>query len=1023
MVASKRPSRRSGIGGTAARRFPRGFLPLILAPILLLPAFASLAPAEEPAPKGVPSATEGKDPAAEAAPSKPPAADGKTKETPKEPLEAEVDLRLKEAFQHALRGREAEAEETYAACEAERPVQAALGLAALEVRRGRLAEAQDRLDALLKKHPKAWEAQAARAELDYGRGKLSEALERAEKILHPKAQPDSVQAHWLKARILRDTGDLAAAEAELLWCVRHYNRVEELGVEDLRRVGQAAAEYARWKRNHEQFSFLVNRLKAEMLKLEPDYAPAHEFAGRLYMEKFNELEAEKELQKAISLDPTSPAIQAAVGALAVQNYQWDKAKRALSKAIERNPNLIEARLLIADVALSNFRTGEALSVLEDCLLRNPRHEETLGRIAACYRILDGNAADAEDSRYQKLRRLVESRNPHCGVFYFEMGRALETRRLFDEARGAFEEAVEKMPQLTAPPAELAMLLLRLGEEKEAKIQLEAAFERDPFHVRVANSLKVMEILDGYDTLESEHFIFRFAGPRDRILAEAAIKHLEEIYPVLCNQFHYQLPGKSLIEIFSKTRNTSGHGWFSARMTGMPYLGTVGACAGRMVAMASPNEQPYHWGRVVQHEFIHLVNLRQTSFNLPHWFAEGIATHMEGFPRPPSWNKLLRKRFLEKEMFTLENINLGFMRPGAGDDWQMAYCQSELYVEYMQERFGDDAVAKLLAAYSDRLDTPEALPKAFSVDQKDFEAGFHTYIKKIVESIRDSAASEALLSPEDLQTALAAKPEDPDLLAQLAWRKWEAKQYPAARGAAEKALAASPKQPLAHLTMARIALLTGDGAEARTHLEAGWDAEKPSGRILLALADLDVQAKDFPSAEKRYTQGREAFPADPQWLQGLARVHLLSKDDAKLLPILEEMALRDSENLTVRKKLAQMAHASGNAERAARWARETLFISILDADAHHWLGAALRKLKKLADARRELELAVQLAASDVAAQAELGMVHLDLGDAPAAAKIAAALSKRKAPGAAAEPKVVQEFLVRFANAGPAAAEPK
>ena len=33
-----------------------------------------------------------------------------------------------------------------------------------------------------------------------------------------------------------------------------------------------------------------------------------------------------------------------------------------------------------------------------------------------------------------------------------------------------------------------------------------------------------------------------------------------------------------------------------------------------------------------------------------------------------------------------------------DDWQMAYCQAELYAEYMLEKFGKDALARILKAF-------------------------------------------------------------------------------------------------------------------------------------------------------------------------------------------------------------------------------------------------------------------------------------------------------------------------------------
>ena len=63
------------------------------------------------------------------------------------------------------------------------------------------------------------------------------------------------------------------------------------------------------------------------------------------------------------------------------------------------------------------------------------------------------------------------------------------------------------------------------------------------------------------------------------------------YPELCERFAFPPAEKSLFEIFSRARNTSGHGWFSARMIGLPFVHTVGACAGKVVALASPGDMP------------------------------------------------------------------------------------------------------------------------------------------------------------------------------------------------------------------------------------------------------------------------------------------------------------------------------------------------------------------------------------------------------------------------------------------------
>ena len=46
--------------------------------------------------------------------------------------------------------------------------------------------------------------------------------------------------------------------------------------------------------------------------------------------------------------------------------------------------------------------------------------------------------------------------------------------------------------------------------------LDEAFKIDPFNVRVNNTLKVLEVLDGYETLETEHFRIKFDPAKDKL---------------------------------------------------------------------------------------------------------------------------------------------------------------------------------------------------------------------------------------------------------------------------------------------------------------------------------------------------------------------------------------------------------------------------------------------------------------------------------------------------------------------------
>ena len=426
------------------------------------------------------------------------------------------------------------------------------------------------------------------------------------------------------------------------------------------------------------------------------------------MEKYNRADAAKEFQAALEINPRAAEVHAALAELAMEDYQLEQAEASLRRAMEINPHLPAAWRLMADVAWLNDRTGEALRVLREKLLPlNPLKESTLARIAACYLVLDAvvtptRSVSEEPSltlrvgneqrsrrgtspRFDALAAEVVKRNPHAGEFYAELAEMLQVRNRQAAAERYFREAIRLLPRQPEPHAGLGLLLLRMGREADARTLLKEAFDADPFHVRVKNSLDVLDVLDAMQTRTTPHFLIKYDKADARLIPYLA-PHLETVYGEIRQQFGYEPPGPTLVEVFNESHGQSGHTWFSARMVGLPYLETVAASTGRIVAMVSPGETQTHgnfpWARTLKHEMIHVFNLQQTGYNIPHWFTEGLAVYDERISRPYRWTVLLRRRTAAGTLMNLETLNAGFARAMGGDECQLAYCQSELYVEYM-----------------------------------------------------------------------------------------------------------------------------------------------------------------------------------------------------------------------------------------------------------------------------------------------------------------------------------------------------
>src|SRR5262245_34308877 len=102
---------------------------------------------------------------------------------------------------------------------------------------------------------------AARAELLYFTGRWDDALEDVATVL--KTKKDHFLARWVKAQIVRDKGDLTAADTEMRWFVRTYtqrsNNDDDIkDPNQLLIVGKAGAEDGRLKSITSKFSFILH---------------------------------------------------------------------------------------------------------------------------------------------------------------------------------------------------------------------------------------------------------------------------------------------------------------------------------------------------------------------------------------------------------------------------------------------------------------------------------------------------------------------------------------------------------------------------------------------------------------------------------------------------------------------------------------------------------------------------------------------------------------------------------------------
>jgi tetratricopeptide (TPR) repeat protein len=856
------------------------------------------------------------------------------------------------ARQRWLRGNYAEARGQYEALakDAKTKSLAVVGISRCWQSEGEYDKALAVVDSALKESARDAELLARRAELLFLRGRWKDADDAAAAAL--KISKDNFLARWVRAELLRDRGEQKKADDEMRWFVRTYSERSNADMDikdpdELLLVGLAGAENARWHNLSEQFRVILNDVYGDALKADKEYWPAEYQAGMLLLEKYNKAEAADAFDKALRINPNAAEGLVGKGLLAVQSYEITDAVRFVERALKVNENLPEALRLRADLHLLEGNIAAALKELEAARKVNPRDEATLGRIAACLHI------QRKKEDFDALVKEVMDNDSKPGVFYDELAERLDERRLFDTAEGFYRKAIELRPMRPGPHNGLGLLLMRMGREAEARKILNQAYEADPFNVRVGNTLKVLRHLDKYETVKTEHFELRFDPKLDKVLGRFMAADLETIYEDLARQFNYRPKGPFVVEVFNN------HEMFSGRITALPDLHTIGACTGRMMALVSPHgkgiAKPFNWGRVLRHELVHIFNLDQTNFQVPHWLTEGLAVQNEGFPRPQTWNQLLLQRVPAGELMTLDNITEGFVRPRVfPDDWHMAYCQSHLYVEYVKAKYGPQAIADLLQAYRDGLDNAAAVTKACKVDKAKFEAGYKAHLQEVVKSLRGKPA-EKRMTVAELTAEHEKDPDNLDIAARLAEAYFRQNRKKEARTLVDAVLAKKKGHGLASYVKARLVLAAGDEDEARKLLEAAVDRQAPEPNVVQLLGKIYYEAKEMPKALEMYELGRKAEPYESKWLIELARVYGQTGDKDKLIAVLKDLAPTDADDLDVRKRLAKLLLETDKAAEAEKYAREALEIDVQDREMQELLLKALTEQKKEEEAERVRKL--------------------------------------------------------------------
>jgi tetratricopeptide (TPR) repeat protein len=710
---------------------------------------------------------------------------------------------------------------------------------------------------------------------------------------------------------------------------------------------------------------LNEMLQPAYTRLDRTYWPARIAAGDLLRERFNNDEEDgsvSDYQAALRINPNLCEAQVGLGEVALDGWQFEEVERRAELALKTNTNFASAIHLLAKKLILERRYEQAQAPCERALKVNPNDLVALSLSAAA------SACRYDRAGVAQMQARAAAINPRCAMFHRTLGDALSGIRQYAASEEEYRKAIELDGTDVNARTELGMMYMQWGLEEKARDALDAAWALDPYNQRTKFTLDLLDRLHKFARYETAHFVVKYDAERDPGLGEYVATYLEPIYDAVTTDFETPLTDKTIIEIFPTHRS------FGVRITGKPWIHTVGASTGRIIALASPRESTdlmgrYNLARVLKHEFTHTVTLAATDNRIPHWFTEGLAVFEEDAPRPFGWCELLADAVRRDRLFTLESIDWGFIRPRRPADRQMAYAQSEWMVEYIVERFGYDMIQTMVKAFRGGRTQSQVFTEQLGVESEKFNRDFHDWAYAQVP--RWNCRFD-LTPPEDLKElrALAAK-EDAGaaVFGRLARAELDEVDYERSMAAARRALSLDENERNGLEVLASVLTLLsqkemsengkrGYEDEALPLLERLSRVDPDSWAASKHLAEIALRRKEWDRAAEALQRLQQLCPIDPASWGGLAGVYLERGEDDRALPQLLELARIEQNDADVARKAATILRRRGDLREAQYWFRQALSIDPSSIDLHQAMGdlcmqsgdskAALREYKTLTE---------------------------------------------------------------------------
>lgn len=608
--------------------------------------------------------------------------------------------------------------------------------------------------------------------------------------------------------------------------------------------------------------------------------------GDLFLDRYTSTRAVDEYVRALSLNGREP--DALLGR--ARALDFDGSGRALEVAnevLETNPNHVGARTLIAEIRLRAENIPAAVEEAEAALETNPRSLEALSVLAAA-RYLAG-----DDEGWMEARDRVLALNPSWAGLYVRLAELSADARRYADAVDFAREAVARDSLSWEGWGLLGINQMRIQQVAEGRENVARAFEGDPYNPWFKNTLDLLDLMDDFETVRSKNFEIVLPPGEAALLGPRVIELAEEAFAEMTERYGASPPTPVRVELFPRSAD------FSVRTFGLVGLGALGVSFGSTLVMDSPTAREpgdFNWASTLWHEIAHAFHLAISDHEVPRWFSEGLAVREQRVARP-HWGFRAGVPWLQAwssdRMPPLSRMNEAFVRPAFPAQVAFGYFQASLAFDWIEERWGFQAVRDFLEGYGRGATTNQLTRVILGLDDDELDAEFKSYVDTRFEGeiaaladlapvFGDGPGDKVVEAEATLEELLVGMSDDLDLLRsqarlspgsfparlQLGQALVRAEEWDEAEDnlrAAQRLFPGYPglDGPLAGL--ARVHQARGEVSEAAGALRALAELNESAWSVAVAEAGLRAELGDVPGEVRALQRALEIqpFSLDPQ----------------------------------------------------------------------------------------------------------------------------------------------------------------